>query len=131
MGYHLKIIGVLLIVLSLMHVVFPKRFNWKKELSQLSLVNRQMFQVHVFFIALFVLMVGLMNVFLTEDLIYTQLGKWICLGLGVFWGIRSFIQWFGYSSQVWKGKFFETTMHILFSFFWVYMTVVYFKIGLV
>ena len=114
-----------------MHVVFPKRFNWKKELSQLSLVNRQMFQVHVFFIALFVLMVGLMNVFLTEDLIYTQLGKWICLGLGVFWGIRSFIQWFGYSSQVWKGKFFETTMHILFSFFWVYMTVVYFKIGLV
>jgi len=130
MGLHLKIIGVLLIILGLMHVVFPKRFNWKKELSQLSLINRQMFQVHVFFIALFVLLVGLMNVFLTEDLLTTKLGKWICRGLGFFWGIRSLIQWFGYSSKIWKGKFFETTMHLLFSFFWVYMSVIYFKIGL-
>jgi hypothetical protein len=49
MEIHFKIIGVLLIALALAHIVFPKYFNWDKELKSLSLINRQMMTVHTFF----------------------------------------------------------------------------------
>ena len=55
MELHLKIAGAILIFLGFMHIAFPKYFNWKKELSQLSLINNQMMYVHTFFLALTVL----------------------------------------------------------------------------
>ena len=52
MEIHLKASGIALILLAFLHSIFPKYFNWKKELKGLSLVNRQMMQIHTFFIAL-------------------------------------------------------------------------------
>ncbi len=125
MYIHLKIIGVLLILLSLMHLVFPRYFSWKQELSSLSLINRQMMYVHTFFIALTILLIGILSFFLPQDLITTKLGKYISLGIGVFWGVRLYFQFFGYSSKLWKGKMFETSIHILFSTLWIYLTSVF------
>lgn len=125
MEVHLKIIGFSLIALALIHVIFPKYFNWQEELQSLSLVNRQMMIVHTFFIALTVLLMGLLCVFATADLIHTDLGKMVCLGFGLFWFIRLIVQFFGYSSALWKGKLFETIVHILFSLFWAYLGVVF------
>jgi len=130
MHSHLKIIGVLLIALSLVHFVFPKYFKWDKELSSLSLINRQLMTVHTFFIALTVFLMGLLCATSTNELIDTELGKKISLGLAIFWTIRLFIQFFGYSSNLWKGKTFETTVHILFSFLWTYLSLVFWKIAL-
>jgi hypothetical protein len=125
METHLKVIGTLLITLALIHIVFPKYFNWKKQLSSLSIVNRQMMHVHTFFIALTVFLMGILCLFSSSELSNTILGKRICLGLGIFWLIRFFFQFFGYSSAIWKGKLFETTIHILFSMLWTYLTIVF------
>jgi hypothetical protein len=57
--------------------------------------------------------------------VQTPLGKRVCLGLGIFWGIRLYVQFFGYSSQLWRGKTFETVMHIIFSVYWSYLTAVF------
>jgi len=111
--------------LALIHVIFPKYFNWKEELKPLSLINRQMMTVHTFFIALVVFLMGLLCLTSSTELIETKLGKTISIGLGIFWSIRLFIQFFGYSSELWKGKIFETTVHILFSLFWTYLSVVF------
>ena len=118
----LQIIGVLLMFLALIHVGFPKYFKWKIELKSLSLINSQMMTTHTFFIALTVFLMGLLCFTSSTELIETTLGKRISLGLGVFWLIRLFFQMFVYSSLLWKGKKFETTMHILFTLFWVYMS---------
>lgn len=125
MEIHIKIIGVLLIGLALIHVVFPKYFNWDKELKSLSLINRQMMTVHTFFIALTVLLMGLLCLTSSTEIIQTNLGKKISLGLGIFWSIRLFIQFFGYSNDLWKGKKFETSMHIIFSLLWTYLSIVF------
>lgn len=113
-------------ILSFIHIFFPKYFNWEKELSSMSLINRQMMKVHTFFIALTVFLIGLLCITSATELIQTKLGKTITFGLGVFWGIRLFFQLFIYSSKLWKGKKFETSMHILFLLFWVYLSVVFF-----
>ena len=125
MGIHFKIIGVLLIALALVHIFFPKYFNWKEELKSLSLINRQMMTVHTFFIALTVFLMGMLCLTSSNELVETNFGKKISLGLGVFWTVRLFFQFFGYSSNLWKGKKFETAMHILFSLFWLYLSVMF------
>lgn len=131
MYLHLKITGILLIVLALIHVVFPRYFNWKTELSSLSLVNRQMTTVHTFFIALTVLLMGLLCLTSYKDLVETNLGRKICFGFGVFWTMRLVIQFIGYSSQLWKGKTFETTVHVVFIFLWTYLSFVFWVIALI
>lgn len=129
MEVHLYIIGTLLMVLALIHIIFPKYFNWKIELQPLSLINRQMMTTHTFFIALTVfLMGGLLCVTSATQLIETSLGNKIILGLAIFWSIRLFFQFFVYSKILWKGKKFETIIHIIFSGFWVYLCTIFFTI---
>ena len=130
MHLHLKIIGTLLIILALIHIVFPKYFNWEKELSTLSLINRQMIRVHTFFIALTIFLMGLLCLTLSNDLIETSLGKKISFGFGIFWTLRLIIQFFGYSSKLWKGKVFETIVHVLFTFLWTYLSLIFWIIAL-
>jgi hypothetical protein len=122
---HIQFIGIAFLLLGFVHIIFPKYFNWKIDLAALSLINRQMMVVHTFFIALVVVLMGLLCIFCADELTQTTLGKKISGGLAIFWGIRMFIQFFGYSSKLWKGKAFETTVHILFSLFWMYITSVF------
>lgn len=125
MEIHFKITGVLLVALALVHLIFPKYFQWKEELKSLSLINRQMMLVHTFFIAFTVFMMGILCLTSANELIDTTLGKKISFGLGIFWVIRLFIQFFGYSSALWKGKSFETAIHVIFSLLWFYFSAVF------
>jgi hypothetical protein len=130
MEIHFSLIGIMLMALALVHVIFPSYFKWKEELPRLSLINRQMMMWHTFFIALTVFLMGLLCYTAAPELMGTPLGKRICLGLGVFWSLRMLVQFFGYSSALWKGKRFETIVHIVFSIFWIYLSAVFLWAGL-
>jgi hypothetical protein len=125
MELHLKIIGSCLIVLGLVHAIFPRQFNWKQELSSLSIVNKEMMYIHTFFIAFTLFLVGLLCLTSGTDIISTTFGKRVSLGLGVFFSLRLLVQFFGYSSKTWKGKTLETSVHVLFSIFWTYITAIF------
>ncbi len=125
MELNLKLIGVLQIGLALLHAFFPRHFRWKEELSGLSLLSRQIMYVHTLFIALMIFLMGVLCLTSTSELISTPLGKRICLGLALFWITRLLIQFFGYSSELWRGKVVETTIHIIFSILWVYLSTTY------
>ena len=121
----LEIAGVLLIGLGLLHGVFPRYFRWREETADLTPLTRQILHIHTFFIGLTVFLMGLLCLTSATDLIQTPLGRRICLGLGLFWGIRLMLQFFGYSSRLWRGKPFETAMHVLFSLFWAFLTALF------
>ena len=80
MELQLKIIGAILILLALVHVVFPRYFDWENDLKSMSLINRQIMQVHTLFIALTVLLMGILCMMCSRDLIHTRLGHAFCLG---------------------------------------------------
>lgn len=122
MQVNLGISGILLIMIALIHFYFPRYFNWKGELGSLSIINRQMMKIHTFFIALVVFLIGILCLTSSAELSGTKFGKRISLGLGIFWAIRLFVQFFGYSSKLWKGKSFETAVHILFALIWTYLS---------
>ena len=125
MEFHLKLVGLCLILLGLVHVIFPKQFNWKQELNSLSVVNREMVYVHTFFIALTLVMIGLLCLTSAPDLISTEIGRKVSLGFGIFFLFRLAAQFFGYSSSTWRGKTIETIVHFLFTVFWTYITLVF------
>jgi len=128
MEFNLQFTGTLLIMLSLLHIAFPRYFKWEKEFAQVSLINRQMMYIHTFFISLTVLMMGILCLTSAGEMINTRLGNDIALGLGVFWLIRLLFQFFGYSTRHWKGKGKETFIHVLFSILWIYLCFVFFTV---
>ena len=126
----LKLIGFFLVVLALLHAAFARYFNWRAEFAAVSLINRQMMYVHTFFIALAVLLMGLLCLSSAPELVGTALGRRVALGCGVFWLARLLIQFFGYSPELWRGKRFETVVHVAFAGFWSYLSAVFLLVGL-
>jgi len=122
---HLNIIGALLIGLALLHTIFPRYFRWQTTTAALERVTREILYVHTFFIALTVLLMGLLCLCSGELLLTTPLGQRICLGLAILWSIRLLFQFFGYSAELWRGKRFETIVHIAFSLLWLYLSAVF------
>ncbi len=119
---HLQFAGAVLIGLSLLHVAMPKRFAWSEELARLSLLNRQIFWVHTFFVALTVALMGVLLLFYPATVYErTPLARLVTTGLLIFWLARVFVQFFVYSPALWRGKPFETFVHIAFSLFWLYL----------
>lgn len=122
----LKIAGILLIGLSLMHAFLGRRFAWADELPRLSLLNRQIFLVHCFFIALTVGLMGVLAFGWSEALVtQSPLARAVAAGLTIFWSCRLVFQWMVYDSALWRGRQFETAMHWLFTALWLFLTVVF------
>ena len=122
---HLRIAGALLVALALMHAGFPRYFQWKQKLAGLDALQRQIAQVHTFFIALTVLLMGALCIRSPQELSSTPLGHTVLAGLAIFWGCRLVFQWLVYSPSLWRGRRFETFMHLLLSVLWVYLTAVF------
>lgn len=113
-------------LLALAHVHFVKRFRWREELQGVSLLTRQVFNVHCFFISLVLLLCGALSIFCTGALLeHGPLAKAMLTGLVIFWTARLFIQFFVYDSKLWRGNRLNTLMHVLFSVMWSYYTFVY------
>jgi hypothetical protein len=130
MEIQLRGIGFFLVVLAVLHVAFARYFDWRREFAAVSLINRQMMYVHTFFVAFTVLLMGLLCLTSAPELAGTPLGRRVALGCGVFWLARLLIQFFGYSTQLWRGKRFETFVHVVFSAFWTYLSAVFIMVGL-
>ncbi len=130
MALQLSIIGALLVVLAFAHAVFPRYFNWKTEFQTVSLINRQMMYIHTFFVALVVFLMGVLCLTCQTELLSPGLGRKLALAFAFFWSIRLILQFWGYSAELWRGKRFETSVHIAFTVFWTYVSGVFWAIGL-
>jgi len=129
MEINLRIAGFILIMLALVHMIFPRYFKWAEELQSISLVNRQMMYIHTFFIGIVVFLMGILCVSSATELVQSHLGHELCIGIGIFWLLRLFVQFFAYSAKLWRGKKLETGIHILFSLLWIYFSVTFLLIG--
>jgi hypothetical protein len=129
MEVYLNIAGFLLVALALIHIGFPRYFEWRKDLGSITLINRQMMYIHTFFIGFVVLLMGILCLTSSKEILETVLGKRIALGFSIFWTLRLFIQFIGYSPRLWKGKTFETAMHVVFTIIWVYLSALFIVIS--
>lgn len=124
--HHLQLAGAGLILLALLHAAFPRRFNWKEDTARLSPLNRQIFFVHSFFIALTLILFGVLSFVIAASLAApSTVSRTVLAGFVVFWLLRLLAQLFVYDASLWRGNRFNTTMHVLFAAFWTYLVSVY------
>ena len=120
---HLRVTGALLAVIAAAHLFVPAHLRWRDELRTLSLVNRQIFEVHTAFIVLLLVLLSTLLLTMADALLEaTRLSRALLGGLAIFWGLRMLAQWFYYSPAIWHGDRFRTVMHYTFSAAWIYMT---------
>jgi hypothetical protein len=122
----LKIVGVLLVLLGVSHVFFNRLFGWEQELRCVSLLTRKVFFVHTFFIGLGVVLAGAVSVLCADALLRPgALNRAILAGMALFWLCRLVAQFVAYDSAIWGGNRFRSSMHVVFSLFWGYVTATY------
>lgn len=123
---HLHVGGLAMASLVIVNLFVPSRFHWREEMARLSLVNRQIFQVHTVFLVLILALFSTLLLTCASELLEpSRLSRAILLGLTIFWGLRMAVQWCFYSSELWRGHRFNTIVHVAFSVLWVYLTSVF------
>ena len=123
LAMHLQITGVLMAALAALNLALPRRLGWREELASLSLLNRQIFRVHAFFIVLIVALCAALLLTSSDALLEpTRLSRAMLAGLTIFWGMRMLAQWFYYSPALWRGNLVNTVLHCVCSAAWIYMT---------
>jgi hypothetical protein len=126
LAWHLRLAGAALIALALLHATFPRRFAWRDELPRLSLLNRQVFVVHTFFIAVVLLLFGGASLFLADELLAGgRLARSVLGAFTVFWSLRLGVQLFVYDRALWRGNPAHTRVHAGLTLFWSYLVLVY------
>ena len=112
----LRVTGAMIALLVLVNLVVPRRFHWREEMARLSLLNRQIFQVHAVFLVLILAMMSALLLTSADALLVPgRLSRALLTGLVLFWGLRMAMQWWFYSPETWRGNSFNTLMHIVFS----------------
>ena len=122
----LRIAGALQLALAALHVRFPRWFNWRTELARLSLLNRQLFIVHDLFVVLVVILFGALSLFGAGALLEpSRLAPIVCAGLGFFWLVRLYVQFFVYDRRLWLGHRGRTVVHIIVTALWLFLIATY------
>jgi hypothetical protein len=123
---NLRLIGLSQIALALIHLGFDRQFGWKQDLGLIKLINRQLFQVHTFFVAYTIFLIGLLCLFGAQALLANSpLAAWIAGGLFAFWLARFYCQFWVFDKTLWLGQGFNTLIHIVFGFLWVWYSASY------
>ena len=123
---NLRVVGGLLLLLGVSHSFFNRYFGWTHELQRVSLLTRQIFYVHTFFIGLAVALAGAGSLLYADALVHPgTLNRAILAGLLTFWLCRLLAQFVAYDSAIWRGNRFRTATHVAFSVLWCYVTATY------
>ncbi len=127
----LRIAGIGLILLALMHYPIARRLKWREQGRRMSPENASIFLVHAFFICLVLVLMGLPCI--VSPVIFLESSRashWVTWSFAVFWGIRLYFQWFVYQSDLWRGKTIETVLHWWFTFVWAGLAALFAACGI-
>ena len=105
------------IAIAGLNMRLDKMLDWDKELSGVSKLLQEVFVVHKWFITITLLIFGIITIRFAEPIgsAAFEMTRWFAAGVGIFWAIRTGIQWFYYSSSHWKGDKGRTVIHSILS----------------
>jgi hypothetical protein len=89
--------------------------KWKPELERVPLLIREVFHIHCIFISLTLSIFAALTWRFADDiaLAASPLCIWLAAGIGLFWFVRSIMQWLYYSPSHWRGDLARTAIHWL------------------
>ncbi|RHX91880.1 hypothetical protein [Leptospira stimsonii] len=70
---------------AVFHVFFWKLFRWKEDLKRISFANRAILQIANLRLIYFFVFMAVITFFFRTELVHSQMGNWILIGLSFFW----------------------------------------------
>lgn len=103
------------LVVAAVNLGLVRLLRWRAELERLPLLMRQVFQVHVWFISLTLIIFALLTWRFAAQMAAgtNAVCTWLAAAVGMFWGVRTLIQVAYYSPSHWRGKLDRTMIHVL------------------
>jgi membrane protein YdbS with pleckstrin-like domain len=128
----LRVAGLGIIALALAHIQMSRVLRWREEAALMSPASESVFHVHTLFVCAILVMIGLPALIAPQIFLErSDAGAWLTWTCSAFWLLRLLVQWFVFPSALWRGKPFETRMHILFTMVWAGLTALFVACGLV
>ncbi len=123
----LRIVAVAQFSLVVVNLFLPRILNWKPDIERMSLLVREVFIIHSWFITITLAIWGVLTWRFAHEMAHapTELSRWLCAAMGIFWGIRCVLQWLHYSPSHWRGIPSRTFLHWLFFLGYGAWTLVY------
>ncbi len=110
----LLIAAILQCVVALLNLSLVRLMNWKEDLEKIPLLIREVFQVHAWFISFTVALFGVLTLRFAEPMARgsEEPLQWLAMGIGLFWGLRTVLQWTYYSASHWRNRMARTAIHL-------------------
>jgi hypothetical protein len=100
---------------AVLNLFLVRIMKWERDLDAAPLLIREVFQIHIYFISITLALFGALTWrFAAEIATAAQpLCIWLASGIGIFWAVRSVMQWSHYSAVHWRGDKVRTAIHWL------------------
>ena len=84
------------LMIAVINLRLDRILKWEDELDGLSKLLREVFHVHKWFITITLIIFGAITIRFASDITAGayEMARWFAAGVGIFWGIRTLIQWF-------------------------------------
>lgn len=99
--------------IAILGLNIARMLDWREPIARMPVLVREVFQVHTYFIALTCAIFGTLTWRFAADIALPahEMIRWFAGSVGLFWGIRSVMQWTYYSSSHWRGLPMKTLAH--------------------
>jgi hypothetical protein len=109
----LRAVAITQLAIAILNLFLFRIMKWKADLKQAPLLIRQVFQVHCIFISITLSIFAVLTWRFASEIATgaNPLCVWLAAGIGLFWIIRSALQWLYYSASHWRGNAGRTAIH--------------------
>ncbi len=98
---------------ALLNLFLIRIMKWKPDLDRAPLLIREVFRIHVVFISITLSIFGALTWRFAHEIAnaVNPLAVWLAGAIGLFWLVRSAMQWLHYSASHWRGDALRTVIH--------------------
>jgi uncharacterized membrane protein YidH (DUF202 family) len=98
---------------ALLNLFLIRIMKWKPDLDRAPLLIREVFRIHLVFISITLSIFGALTWRFAHEIARagSPLAIWLAVAIGLFWLVRSAMQWLHYSTSHWRGNSLRTLIH--------------------
>jgi len=109
----LRAVALAQFAVAILNLFLIRIMKWKPDLDRAPLLIREVFRIHVVFISITLSIFGTLTWRFAFEIARASspLTIWLAVAIGLFWLVRSAMQWLHYSASHWHGNSLRTLIH--------------------
>jgi uncharacterized membrane protein YidH (DUF202 family) len=109
----LRAVALAQFAVAILNLFLIPIMKWKPDLERVPLLIREVFRIHVVFISIMLSIFGALTWRFAPEVANatSPLAIWLAVAIGLFWLVRSAMQWLHYSASHWHGNSLRTLIH--------------------